>query len=142
MRFAELIAPLGLTPPEAGILRLLGHEAGISHRALAARLGSAPSRIVVLVDSLEAKGLVVRRRSERDRRNHELHLTDPGAAALRQLRSVAADHETDVVAGLTKAEEQALHDLLGKLAAHHGLEPGVHPGYRGTKPATRGAPYS
>ena len=129
-RFGELLAPLELTPPEAGVLRLLAREGGISQRALAQRLGTAPSRVVTLVDGLEGKGLVTRRRSESDRRNHELHLTDAGTATLRRLRGVAERHEDDVLTGLTRAERDALRRLLGKLADSHGLDPEVHPGYR------------
>ena len=77
-RFSDRVAELGLTAPEAGVLRLLIAQPGLSQRELATRLGSAPSRVVVLVDSLESKGLVRRRRSATDRRNHELRLTDDG----------------------------------------------------------------
>lgn len=129
-RFGELLEPQGLTPPEAGVLRLLARAGGISQRALAERLGTAPSRVVVLVDGLEGKGLVSRKRSETDRRNHELHLTDAGTATLGRLRGIAEEHESDVLAGLTRAERDELRRLLGKLADHHGLDPEVHPGYR------------
>jgi DNA-binding MarR family transcriptional regulator len=129
-RFGELLEPLGLTPPEAGVLRLLAREGGISQRALAERLGTAPSRVVVLVDGLEGKGLVSRRRSETDRRNHELHLTEAGETTLGRLRGVASAHEDDVLAGLTRAERDDLRRLLGKLADSHGVDADVHPGYR------------
>ncbi|MCL2542526.1 MAG: MarR family transcriptional regulator [Nocardioidaceae bacterium] len=129
-RFGALLEPLGLTPPQAGVLRLLAREGGISQRALAARLGTAPSRVVVLVDALEAKGLVTRQRSETDRRNHELHLTPAGTAMMRRLGRVAGAHEADVLEGLTAAERSALRGLLGKLADAHDLDPQVHPGYR------------
>lgn len=129
-RFGDLLAPLDLTPPEAGVLRLLAREAGISQRALAERLGTAPSRVVVLVDGLERKGLVSRRRSETDRRNHELHLTDDGTTTLGRLRGVAETHEDDVLSGLTRAERAELRRLLAKLAESHGLDAEVHPGYR------------
>ena len=36
-------------------------------------MGALPSRIVRLVDELEERGLVERRRSAADRRNYELH---------------------------------------------------------------------
>jgi DNA-binding MarR family transcriptional regulator len=127
-RFASAVAPLGLTAAEAGVLRLLAHGPGISQRALATRLGAGPSRVVVLIDSLEEAGLVVRKRSETDRRNHELRLTDAGTTTLTRLRGVAERHERDLLAPLTAAERTQLADLLEKLSRGHHLDPEVHPG--------------
>src|SRR5689334_24989367 len=61
LRFAELLAPLGLAPPDAGILYSMGISEGLSQRALGKRLGILPSRLVALIDALESKGLVERR---------------------------------------------------------------------------------
>src|SRR6476646_7784052 len=81
-RFAERTRDLGLTPSQAGVLRLLGRSPGLSQRSLADRLGAVPSRVVPLIDSLEARGLVERVRSSTDRRNYELRLTAAGATML------------------------------------------------------------
>ena len=128
-RFSARVGELGLTAPEAGVLRLLAGQPGLSQRALAARLGSAPSRVVVLVDSLETKGLVRRERSASDRRNHELRLTADGEAMVRRLGLAARDHEGELMAPLTKQEHAQLTALLEKLREAHGLDPLVHPGY-------------
>ncbi|MFD0571122.1 MarR family winged helix-turn-helix transcriptional regulator [Kitasatospora gansuensis] len=77
--FAERVAELGLTPADVGLLRMIAGRPGRSQRALATDLGVVPSRVVALIDNLETKGLVERRRSTEDRRNHELHLS-PRAA--------------------------------------------------------------
>lgn len=129
-RFSARVGELGLTAPEAGVLRLLAAAPGLSQRALASRLGSAPSRVVVLVDALEAKGLVRRERSATDRRNHELRLTSDGDAMLRSLGGIARAHEDDMTAPLSERERTQLATLLEKLRNAHGLDPMVHPGYR------------
>lgn len=129
-RFAELLAPLGLQPSDIGILRLIATEPNLSQQALADRLGVVPSRVVVLIDALEQKGLVARERSARDRRTHELRLTDQGRAVMEEMREIGSAHEADVTTALTAAERKELGRLLGKIAASHGLAPGVHPGYR------------
>jgi hypothetical protein len=46
------------------------------------------------------------------------------------LSQAASDHEQAISAPLTQAERARLSQLLSKLAAAHGLVPGVHPGYR------------
>ncbi|QLE75423.1 MarR family transcriptional regulator [Streptomyces rectiverticillatus] len=50
---------------------MIATRPGLSRRALAADLGVVPSRVVTLVDHLDGKGLVERRRSTEDRRNQQ-----------------------------------------------------------------------
>src|SRR5208282_4091843 len=77
-KFARLLEPLRFSPPDAGILRLLGHSAGISQQELAKRLGMHASRIVAILDTLEERGLVMRKAHAEDRRAHRLELTETG----------------------------------------------------------------
>jgi DNA-binding MarR family transcriptional regulator len=109
---------------------VLARSSGISQRDLAARVGAAPSRIVVLVDALEQKALVTRHRSATDRRNHELQLTAEGTAMMKRLRRVAEEHERVLLQPLTERERDQLSSLLAKLAAGHGLDQETHPGFR------------
>ncbi|GAB0106824.1 hypothetical protein JMUB6875_58140 [Nocardia sp. JMUB6875] len=129
-RFAERIAEIGLTPPEVGILRLIAAEPGRSQRSLAAELGVVPSRVVALIDPLDRKGWISRRRSESDRRNHELHLTPEGGKLLARMATLAVAHETEMFENLSDEEYEQLATLLTKLVAARALTPGVHPGYR------------
>lgn len=128
--FAERIGELGLTPPQTGLLRAVALSPGRSQQALAEHLGTPPSRLVALVDGLEDRGLIERRRNTGDRRLHALHVTVAGTALLRQVGRVAAAHDDAVCAGLDDAARATLRETLGRLAAQHGLTPGVHPGYR------------
>lgn len=129
-RFGERVAGLGLNPPDVGLLRMIATEPGRSQRSLAADLGVVPSRVVALIDGLEQKGLVERRRSTEDRRNYELYVSEAGGRALAGVREVAAAHEDDLLAALDGPERRLLAELLGRVAAQQGLTPGVHPGYR------------
>ncbi|MFJ3904818.1 MarR family winged helix-turn-helix transcriptional regulator [Streptomyces sp. NPDC090025] len=130
-RFAERVAALGLTPPDVGLLRMIATRPGLSQRALATELGVVPSRVVTLIDQLDGKGLVERRRSTEDRRNHALHLSADGQRVLAEIGTVAGEHEADICAGLDDAERAVLTGLLERIAERQGLTPGVHPGYRG-----------
>jgi DNA-binding MarR family transcriptional regulator len=129
-RFSERIASLDLTPPQVGFLRLVGCEAGSSQQAIASRLGMAPSRLVPLIDDMEERALVERRRDPKDRRNHALYLTAKAGRLMGELNRVAIAHEEAVCAGLDPKERQQLVALLQRVAANQGLEPGIHPGYR------------
>lgn len=129
-RFAERITELDLTPPQAGLLRAVAVRPGQSQQALAAHLGTPPTRLVALVDGLEERGVVERRRNPDDRRLHALHLTPAGEELLGEIARVAAAHDDAVLAALDGTERAALRALLARLAADQGLTEGVHPGYR------------
>jgi DNA-binding MarR family transcriptional regulator len=129
-RFAERISALSLTPAQAGLLRLVAWEPGQSQQALARQLGTPPSRLVLLVDGLQERGLIERRRNPDDRRHHALFLTEAGGRFLRELGQVGQAHEADLMTGLTDQEQAVLHGLLARLAEAQGLTAGVHPGYR------------
>ena len=125
-RFAQRTGTLDLTPGEAGVLRLLGRRPGLNQRVLADRLGAVPSRVVALIDSLEARGLVARSRSTSDRRSYELRLTERGARTLGRLRRIAEEHEAELLKPLTDTEATQLRELLTRLAAGHGLDSDLH----------------
>ena len=129
-RFGERIKVISLTPPHAGILRIIASMPECSQKGLAVRLGILPSRMVILIDELDAKGLVKRHRSTKDRRNYALALTKPGEKVLQQLSRLAAEHEADLCTALNAEEKSTLAKLCRKIAAQQGLTPGVHPGYR------------
>ncbi|WP_297503425.1 MarR family winged helix-turn-helix transcriptional regulator [Pseudonocardia sp.] len=129
-RFAERIAEIDLTPPQTGLLRAIAAQPGQSQQALATLLGTPPSRLVRLVDGLDERGIVERRRNPDDRRLHALHLTEEGEKLLRRIGEVARAHDEAICGALEPEERRNLRALLDKLAAEHGLTPGVHPGYR------------
>ena len=129
-RFGERTRGINLNPPHAGIMRMIASMPECSQKGLAERLGVLPSRMVVLIDELDAKGLVKRHRSTKDRRNYELALTTHGEKVLKQLSRLAAEHEADLCSALDAEEKSLLAKLCRKIAAHQGLTPGVHPGYR------------
>jgi DNA-binding MarR family transcriptional regulator len=129
-RFGERVAEAGLTPREAGAIRVLGRDPGIGQRELADRLGTVPARLVALLDELETRGLVRRERSATDRRNNTLWLTAEGERVLGELRGIAQAHQREILGPLDDEERQALAAILLKLSAASGVPADAHPGYR------------
>ncbi|HEY7054554.1 MAG TPA: MarR family winged helix-turn-helix transcriptional regulator [Mycobacterium sp.] len=129
-KFSERIASVGLTPPQAGILRAVAANPGRSQQALSSRLRLLPSRVVAFVDDLEQRGLVERRPNPDDRRQYALYLTANGKELMRKLSRLARQHERAVTSGLDDSQRAQLNHLLATLAQHQGLAPGVHPGFR------------
>lgn len=129
-RFAEQMAELGLTSTQAGLLRRVGMGPGRSQQALAAELGALPSKVVALVDELEARGLLERRRNQLDRRHYALHLTESGERVVARVVELSRAHEQELSAALTAEEYERLTRLLRRVADHQGLAPSSHPAYR------------
>ncbi len=129
-QFAARLRVLDLTPADAGILRLLRVEAGLSQQALAARLRIAASRLVAILDQLEKRGLVERKANPEDRRLYALFLTPAGGETLGRIGDVARKHQEALLAALSAEERAMLATLLLKIADQQGLARGVHPGYQ------------
>jgi DNA-binding MarR family transcriptional regulator len=132
-KFAERLRAIDLTPPDAGILRLLAINSGLSQQELAGRLGIHPSRLVAILDELEKRKLVERRAHDEDRRQYALHLTERGRATMGEIGKIGRAHTDALCAALSGDERDTLAELLQKIADDQGLEPGIHPGYRRMK---------
>jgi DNA-binding MarR family transcriptional regulator len=128
--FADRLEPLGLTPPQVGILCNIAWEDGLSQKALSEKLGLFPSRLVAMIDELEKRGLVERRDSPEDRRSYALYLTGAGREILEQLERLGRAHQQALCAALDASEQAQLQEFLTRIAAEQKLTPGVHPGYR------------
>lgn len=129
-RFTERVAELDLIPAQTGLLRAVASNPGQSQQALAQLLGTPPSRLVALVDALEERGILERRRNPDDRRFHALHLTEAGHQVLRGVGEAARAHNDAICRALDANERDQLRALLTRIADDHDLTPGVHPGYR------------
>jgi len=133
-RFAERVAALDLTPPQVGLLRAVAADPGRSQQELAQNLGTPPTRLVGLVDGLEQRGVLQRRRNPADRRLYAVYLTDAGNTLLTEIGRVARAHEDAMLAALDDTQRAQLYTLLARIAADQHLTAGVHPGYRTLSP--------
>ena len=111
--FALRVAELGLTPPQALILRLLGRPRPM--KELAAELLFDPSYVTALVDGLEQRGLAERRPGPADRRIKLIAITPAGASALRSLENEVSRSLPGIDA-LSSEERTCLAQLLTKAA--------------------------
>ena len=111
------LAPHGLTLQQWILLTALWREDGLTVSQLAAYYRVSDPTASSLVDRMEAKGLVVRRRTDRDRRKVIVCLTEKG----RSLAPLIGAYEpiNDVLlAGFTGPERAALAALLDRLIAN------------------------
>src|SRR5438093_9527040 len=114
--FRDFAAQVGeLSPGRAGMLLLIEANPGVPQGRLAEAVRLDRSTMVGVVDSLEERGLIERRRGA-DRRTNRLWLTRPGRSLAARLRGRIARHEPRVAARLDDAERAQLLALLEKLS--------------------------
>lgn len=104
----------GISPGRIGVLVLIEANPGVTQSRLAEAVRRDRSTMVGLLDELQARGLIERRRGE-DRRTNTLQLTRAGHAFLgRAMRQIEA-HERRIGARLTRAERALLLRLLERI---------------------------
>ncbi|HUG79675.1 MAG TPA: MarR family transcriptional regulator [Burkholderiales bacterium] len=104
-----------LSPGRAGILLLIDANPGVNQSRLAQAVGLDRSTLVGVLDVLEERALIERRRGV-DRRTNGLWLTRAGRILVSRLKRRIEQHEGRVAARLTAAERTQLLALLEKLA--------------------------
>ncbi len=116
-RAAEtMLDPAGLRPRHLIALTLLSDHGAASQQGLADTLSLDPSNVVGLLNELEERGLITRRRDPSDRRRHIVEISTEGENQLRAAQRLLACVEDDVLRALSPDERAALHTLLVRAA--------------------------
>jgi DNA-binding MarR family transcriptional regulator len=111
-RTAESLGSVSLTPALFALLNVIGAREGANQQELGSALGIDRSTMVSLIDQLESAKLAKRRPSATDRRAREIAITPKGQRLLQRARSLIAQVEDEVLAGLTAGERRELLALL------------------------------
>jgi DNA-binding MarR family transcriptional regulator len=116
LRSEAVLAPLGLRPRHMVALTVLRDGGGSTQQALAATLEMDGTNIVGLLNDLEAKNLIERRRSPEDRRRHTVELTEAGATQLSNVEFALLSTEDEVLGALSETQRETLYNLLQQAA--------------------------
>ncbi len=101
--------------PQWRILATLAEGGELQAREIGARTSMDKVRVSRAVSGLVERGLLQRRRCERDSRSSQLSLTAAGARLYRRIAPRALEWEQRLVAELDAGERRALFHVLGKL---------------------------
>lgn len=114
-RFLERMAEFNLRPVEFSVMSVIHHNPGVTSRQLCAALNLLPPNLVGLIQSLEARGMVLRQPHPHDGRAVGLHPTPQGRALMQQAEQAALALESPRSLGLTPAQQRTLLQLLQKV---------------------------
>ena len=112
--FERSVGDLGISPGRVGVLVLVNGNPGITQSRLAEAVGLDRSTLVPVLDGLERRGLVERRRGK-DRRTNGLSLTASGKLLLGRIKRRIAKHERRMLSGMSDTERGQLIALLARL---------------------------
>jgi DNA-binding MarR family transcriptional regulator len=118
-RALEEFERAGFSMYHYSVLAVLSEETRASQATVADALQIDRSQLVGVLDELEERGLVERRRDPEDRRRHTVSLTAEGRRQLVRLRSIVKRLEDSFLAPLDEPSRAALHDALLKVAGAH-----------------------
>lgn len=109
--FAASAHDFDVSPGRFGMLVLIEANPGVTQTRLAEAVGLDRSTLVAVLDQLEERGLVERRRGA-DRRTNGLWLTRRGRLLVARMKERIRAHEERLAARLSEAERRTLLVLL------------------------------
>jgi DNA-binding MarR family transcriptional regulator len=106
---------LGVTPPQFYVLATIGYAGGLPFGEIGAKMMVTVSNLTGIVDRLEEKKLVMRKRDDKDRRVVHVILTEKGAKLYKSTIPLFEKSVGEIFVRLTAAEQKQLSSILRKL---------------------------
>lgn len=113
--FTETFTNLDLTQKQVSVLWLVDDHPDIAQTDLAHRMRMDRATTMAIVNRLEARGYLVRGKSETDGRKQTLNLTDAGREVLRVAKQAIQEHENWLKSRFTDKEITKLIELLTRI---------------------------
>lgn len=113
--FATAFGEFDITPTLFASLVLIDSNPGLKQADLARAVQLDRSTVVSVIDNLEGRGLVERKRAAEDRRSNALSLTRKGKTLLDKLQPLVEAHEQRLVQNLNPEEQAELVSLLSRI---------------------------
>jgi DNA-binding MarR family transcriptional regulator len=118
-RFHSVLAPLGLTPIQFGVLVAIETDSTVSQAQIARTVLVTPQSLGEMLRGMVERGLVDRKEPEGRGRQAQLRLTSQGRRLLRRAVPLIRAMNVPEAMGLSGQEHERLRGLLLKVLAHH-----------------------
>ena len=105
-------------PGQAGCLLIISNHDGITQRDLARKLHVASSTVTVMLQKMEAAGIIIRKTDIDDQRLTRLHLTDVGHTLLDEMNEVLARFINITFGKMSSSDLENFDRLLNMLCSN------------------------
>ncbi|MGM9606825.1 MAG: MarR family winged helix-turn-helix transcriptional regulator [Oscillospiraceae bacterium] len=116
------------------VLFFLREHGPMTQREILEEMGVRASSLSELLSKLEAKGYVKKEKSETDKRNYNVSITDEGIQALEEMHVKHQAAMSDLLSDLSPEERRQLAALLEKLHTAWSQRPDAPPPHHGHGP--------
>jgi MarR family transcriptional regulator, 2-MHQ and catechol-resistance regulon repressor len=116
------LGKVGLTPPQFYVLATIGYAGSLPFGEIGAKMMVTVSNLTGIVDRLEEKKLVVRKRDDSDRRVVHVTLTEKGTSLYKSTIPLFEKSISEIFASLDLPRQKELSALLRTL--NHATFPG------------------
>ncbi|WP_339108951.1 MarR family transcriptional regulator [Thioclava sp. GXIMD4216] len=113
----DLAKSAGLTPVQFRVLQVVAEKGWSTAKAISTRMGVSQATVTSLVDKLVDKGMVQRQRSEIDRRQTDIVITEAGHHALDEAPDALQQRFVKKFENLADWEQAQLVASLERVAA-------------------------
>lgn len=113
----ELAQAAGLTPVQFRVLQVVGENGSCTAKAISQRMDVSQATVTSLVDKLVNQGMVIRQRSEVDRRQTNIVITDKGRSTLAEAPDALQQRYVRKFEALEDWEQAMLVAALERVAA-------------------------
>lgn len=117
-RFEQRSGPSGLTRSQWRALSLVSKNEGIRQSALAELLEIEPITLVRLLDRMEARNLIERRRHESDRRLWLIYLKPDAHPLLEVMRDTGQLTREEAFADISEEDMRRLEETLARMKSN------------------------
>jgi DNA-binding MarR family transcriptional regulator len=107
----------GFNPYSYAVLAVLAEGAKETQATIADTLDLDRSQMVGILDELEERGLIERRRDQTDRRRHMVSITPAGKKQIAKMRTMIKELEDSFLVSLDDDERATMQDFLQRIAA-------------------------
>jgi MarR family transcriptional regulator, 2-MHQ and catechol-resistance regulon repressor len=109
------LGKLGLTPPQFYVLATIGYAGSLPFGEIGAKMMVTVSNLTGIVDRLEEKKLVLRKRDETDRRVVHVTLTEKGTKLYKSTIPLFEKSISEIFSSLDLTSQKKLSTLLRNL---------------------------
>jgi DNA-binding MarR family transcriptional regulator len=112
----RLMQRTGLSGPQLVVMQVIGQRGPLSAGDLARRASLSQATVTAILDRLEERGMVVRKRSTEDRRRMLVELTTTGQTALAGSPTLLQEHFVERFGALADWEQHLIIASLQRVA--------------------------